>query len=182
MLCALYISQKAHNRTYIYTYGPSCHYLVVCIVSAPWLERLQTCLSPYIVAAVSFISLYVSCTCTCIFMIVHCQADTPIYAHTHTFTPDSLTHPHMHTFTPDSLTHPHTHTFTPVSLTHPHTHTFTPDSLTHPHTHTFILAHSYDGKVKHYLIAMDFKNRKMTINGQRYFSNLPALVEVCATS
>lgn len=37
---------------------------------------------------------------------------------------------------------------------------------------------SCDGKINHYLVAMDFTNNKLTINGEQYFENLPELVKV----
>ena len=30
----------------------------------------------------------------------------------------------------------------------------------------------------HYLVAMNFKDRKLTVNGEMFFDNLPGLVEV----
>jgi c-src tyrosine kinase len=43
----------------------------------------------------------------------------------------------------------------------------------------YALAVSHKGAVNHYLIAMDFSTRKLTISGKRYFSTLLELVEYC---
>ena len=32
--------------------------------------------------------------------------------------------------------------------------------------------------MSHYLVAMDFRTRKLTINGEKFFETLPVLVEV----
>ena len=37
---------------------------------------------------------------------------------------------------------------------------------------------SYKGGVMHYLVAVSFRDRKLTVNGEMFFDNLPALVEV----
>lgn len=37
---------------------------------------------------------------------------------------------------------------------------------------------SFEGKINHYLVAMDFTTKKLTINGERYFDSLPELVQV----
>lgn len=37
---------------------------------------------------------------------------------------------------------------------------------------------SHGGKVNHYLVAMDFNTKRLTINGEQFFDHLPELVEV----
>ena len=37
---------------------------------------------------------------------------------------------------------------------------------------------SHGGKVNHYLIAMDSTSKNLTLNGDKYFAHLPALVQV----
>ena len=41
---------------------------------------------------------------------------------------------------------------------------------------------SYEGKVNHYLVAMDFSTKKLTINGEKYFNHLPELVQVSSNT
>ena len=43
------------------------------------------------------------------------------------------------------------------------------------------LSYSCKGKVNHYLVATDFRTRKLTIDGKIYCQNLPSLVEVKIT-
>ena len=40
----------------------------------------------------------------------------------------------------------------------------------------FIISHKE--KIRHYLVAMDFTAKKLTINGEKYYNNLPELVKV----
>ena len=43
----------------------------------------------------------------------------------------------------------------------------------------FVRVHcSCEGKINHYLVAMDFTSKKLTINGEQYFESLPELVQV----
>ena len=41
-----------------------------------------------------------------------------------------------------------------------------------------VFLYSYGGLVKHYLVAMNFKKRRLTIDGKDYLDNLYELVEV----
>ena len=44
--------------------------------------------------------------------------------------------------------------------------------------HTLHIIHSRHGIIKHYLVALDLKSRKITVNGKKYFNNIPTMVEV----
>ncbi len=41
-----------------------------------------------------------------------------------------------------------------------------------------ILCLSDGGRISHYLVAMEFSKKKLTINGNNYYNNLPELVQV----
>lgn len=41
-----------------------------------------------------------------------------------------------------------------------------------------LLLFSHKEKIHHYLVAMDFTAKKLTIDGEKYYTNLPELVKV----